>query len=101
MQDSFDKPWLKSYPYGVSDKIKFDDSQSLFNLPSSFTNNSNFFSLNTSFTGTNTNASASTPYVVVDSQNVVYFDEDSSTAGYTVVAVTTGDTPVFGDFQIG
>ncbi len=91
---------IADFSSSTDDKIKFDDSQSLFNLGGSFTS-SNFFSINSAFDGTISGLSPSTPYVVVDSQKVVYYDDDVSTEGYTVMAVVTGDTPVIGDFQIG
>ena len=61
----------------------------------------NFFTIGSQFDGTNSGmTSSSTPYLVVDSTNTVYFDTDSSTAGFQVIAETQGDTPAIGDFTV-
>jgi hypothetical protein len=61
----------------------------------------NFFSIGSQFDGTNSGmSSSSTPYLVVDSTNTVYFDTDSSTAGFQVIAETQGNTPAIGDFTV-
>jgi Ca2+-binding RTX toxin-like protein len=48
--------------------------------------NTNLFIIGQPYDGTNSGAASATPYIVVDSSNAIYYDADSSTAGYTVIA---------------
>ena len=75
---------------------------SAFGFNGTLTENTNFFEISDSFTGTNSGvASGSTPYIVVeDSTGTVYYDDDSSTAGFTVLTESNGNAPVFGDFNV-
>ncbi len=64
----------------------------------SLSNGSNFFTIGSQFDGTNTSASGTSPYLVVDSTNTLYFDSNgASGAGYTVLAESGGDAPAITD----
>ncbi len=81
----------------VSGTDKIEISNTGFSLGGSLINNTNFFIINSQFNGTNAGANSSTPHIVVDSTKTVYFDDDNLDPGYTVLAFSNNNAPVFSD----
>ncbi|MBT5779077.1 MAG: hypothetical protein HOI02_06685 [Rhodospirillaceae bacterium] len=73
---------------------------SAFNLAGSLVNNTNFASLGVAYNGTNSGITSGVSHLIVDVNGTVYHDSDSATAGFTVVAETSGSNPVIGDFSL-
>ena len=67
-------------------------------------NGANFSSINNAYDGTNpgsnSNHSSGNPSFIFDSTDTLYFDENGSAAGYTVIATTPGTDIVASDLEI-
>ena len=88
---------ISDFGFGT-DTIQLDNF--FFGLSGTLVNGVNFFVITEAFDGTNSGASTSVSHIVVDSNQTVYHDSDTSVAGYTVVSKTQGDAPTIGDFSL-
>ena len=70
-------------------------------MPSgSLVNNTTFFTVSGNYDGTNAGASPNTQHIVVDGNDAIYYDDNNSTAGYTVLAFSDNQAPAIGDFVV-
>jgi len=74
-----------------TDRFEFLNSAfGLGDFEGNLTTNTNFFSVSTTYNGTNAGAASGTDYFVFDTtKSTLYYDDDSSTDGYTVLATLT------------